>query len=223
MEDETRGFDRSITLFSPDGRLFQVEYARQAVLRGATVIGIKAVDGIVLMSEKVTSNILMETKSLKKIFQIDNHIAIASSGLAGDARVLVDRARVEAQVNHSAFDEPIGVEILATKLCDLIQSCTQVGGMRPFGTSLLIGGVDGDPRLFETDPSGALMEYKATAIGRGKDKALEILMAEYAETMTIPEAVELGIKAYHNIDSTFDRNSIEIGVIDTETKSYRKL
>src|SRR5665648_751899 len=155
------GYDRAITVFSPDGRLFQVEYAREAVKRGTTAIGLRQTEGVVLLVDKRVTTRLLEPASIEKIFQIDEHIGAATSGLVADARALVDRARVEAQVNHVSYGEAIGVEVLAKKICDHKQTYTQYGGVRPYGTALLIAGVDdsGTPRIFETDPSGALLEY----------------------------------------------------------------
>ena len=174
------GYDRAITVFSPDGRLYQVEYAREAVKRGTTAVGIKAKDGVVLIVDKRVSSKLLEASSIEKIFKIDEHIGVASSGLVGDARALVDRARVECQINRVSYDEPIEVEALSKKLCDHMQSLTQYGGIRPYGTALLIAGVsDGEFRLFETDPSGTLLEYKATGIGIGRPAAMKVFEEEY--------------------------------------------
>ncbi len=174
------GYDRAITVFSPDGRLYQVEYAREAVKRGTTAVGIKAKDGVVLIVDKRVSSKLLEASSIEKIFKIDEHIGVASSGLVGDARSLVDRARIECQINRVSYDEPIEVEALAKKLCDHMQTLTQYGGIRPYGTALLIAGVsDGECRLFETDPSGTLLEYKATGIGIGRPAAMKVFEEEY--------------------------------------------
>lgn len=209
------GYDRATTVFSPDGRLIQVEYAREAIKRGTTVVGIKTTEGVVLFGEKYISSPLVEDKSIKKIYQIDDHIAIATAGLVADAKVLVDRARIEARINHSVYDEPINVETLANKICDIIQLTTQYGGTRPFGTALLIAGVDDSGmHLFETDPSGALIEYKATAVGRGRDVALDVLQKEYCETLTIEDAIKLGSKVLDN--------NIDIAVIGLD-KIYRKI
>ncbi|HIH03472.1 MAG TPA: archaeal proteasome endopeptidase complex subunit alpha, partial [Methanoregulaceae archaeon] len=116
------GYDRAITVFSPDGRLYQVEYAREAVKRGTTAVGIKAQDGIVLLVDKRVNSKLLEPSSIEKIFRIDDHIGVASSGLVGDARSLVDRARVESQINRVSYDEEMDVEMLAKKLCDHMQT-----------------------------------------------------------------------------------------------------
>src|SRR5674536_357357 len=156
------GYDRAITVFSPDGRLFQVEYAREAVKRGTTSVGIKARDGVVLLVDKRISSRLLEPQSTEKIFQVDDHIGAVTSGLVADARALVDRARVDAQINRVVYNEPIGIETLAKKIADHKQTFTQYGGVSPYGTPLLIGGIDDTgPRLFETDPSGALLMVKA--------------------------------------------------------------
>ncbi len=192
-------YDRAITVFSPDGRLFQVEYAREAVKTGSTSIGIVCADGIVLLAHKRVSSPLLIGGSTEKIFNIDSHIAASSSGLVADARKLVDYARVEAQKHRLTFDEEIPIELLAKHVGDHIQFYTQYGGARPYGVSFLIAGVDGGMRLFETDPSGALFEYKATAIGSGKKAVEELLEKEYKDGMSLDDGVKLGIKALKKV------------------------
>ncbi len=219
------GYDRAITVFSPDGRLFQVEYAREAVKRGTTAAGIKAKDGVVLLVDKRITSRLIEAESIEKIFQIDSHIGVATSGLVADARSLVDRARVEAQINKVSYDENIGVEVLAKKICDHKQYYTQFGGVRPYGTALLIAGVDDTrPRLFETDPSGALLEYKATAIGAGRNTFMEVFEADYRGDLSIDEAISLGMTAlYKSTEGKLDAATLEVGVITMQDRSFRKL
>src|SRR5688500_12085366 len=191
-------YDRAITVFSPDGRLFQVEYAREAVKRGTTAVGVRCKGGVVLLVDKRVSSKLVVPSSIEKIFAIDAHVGCATSGLVADARALVDRARVEAQLNRVTYDEAIPVDVLVKKICDYKQSYTQYGGGRPFGTALLVAGVDGSgPHLYETDPSGALIEYKASAVGSGRPQALELLEKEYKEGMTSDAAIQLGLKALH--------------------------
>ncbi|MBP2029409.1 proteasome alpha subunit [Methanohalophilus levihalophilus] len=218
------GYDRAITVFSPDGRLFQVEYAREAVKRGTTAAGIKAKDGVVLLVDKRITSRLIEAESIEKIFQIDEHIGVATSGLVADARALVDRARVESQVNMVSYDEPINVEVLAKKLCDHKQTYTQYGGVRPYGTALLIAGVDGKiPRLFETDPSGALLEYKATAIGAGRNAFMEVFEEKYDSEIGVEDAIMLGMEAlYHASDMKLDAATLEVGVVTSEDGIFRK-
>lgn len=219
------GYDRAITVFSPDGRLYQVEYAREAVKRGTTAVGIKCKDGIVLIVDKRVSSRLLEPSSIEKIFLIDEHIGVASSGLVGDARSLVDRARIECQINRVSYNERIDVEALAKKLCDHMQTYTQFGGARPYGTALLIAGIsDGECRLFETDPSGTLLEYKATGIGIGRNAVMKVFEEEYNYEAPMKDAILLGLKALHDAtEGKFDVNTVEIGVIESETKEFRKM
>ena len=219
------GYDRAITVFSPDGRLFQVEYAREAVKRGTTSVGIKASDGVVLLVDKRVASRLLEPQSTEKIFQIDDHIGAVTSGLVADARALVDRARVDAQINRVVYNEPIGVEVLAKKICDHKQTFTQYGGVRPYGTALLIGGVDDEgPHLFETDPSGALLMVKATGIGSGRNAVMEVLEEKYDENANIEKTVDLGLEAlYKATEGKLTVGTVEIAVVDAKDNKFRKI
>lgn len=222
---QSAGYDRAITVFSPDGRLFQVEYAREAVKRGTTSLGVKSSEGIVLVVDKRPTSKLVEPTSIEKIFQIDKHIGAATSGLVADARALIEKARIEAQVNKITYNEPIRVESLAKKICDMKQMYTQHGGVRPFGSALIIGGVtNGGCKLFETDPSGALIEYKATAIGAGRQLAMEEFEKNYNDDMSLTESIELALDAvYEATEGKTTPESVEIAVIDSKDKQYRKL
>jgi proteasome alpha subunit len=217
MQPNPASYDRAITVFSPDGRLFQVEYAREAVKRGTTAVGVRAKNAVVLLVDKRVSSRLVVPGSIEKIFHIDAHIGCATSGLVADARALVDRARVEAQMNRVTYDEPIPVETLAKRICDYKQSYTQFGGGRPFGTALLVAGVDvTGARLFETDPSGALIEYRASAVGSGRSQAMESLEAGYKEHMTVDGAVQLGLKALvAATENKLNAEALEVAVVET--------
>jgi proteasome alpha subunit len=218
------GYDRAITVFSPDGRLFQVEYAREAVKRGATAIGVKTKEGVLLVADRRVTSRLLEPDTIEKIFIIDDHIGVATSGLVADARVLVDRARLEAQINRLTYDEPISIKDLAKRICDFKQQFTQFGGVRPFGVSLLIAGIDEKPRLYETDPSGALLEYKATAIGSGRNVVMEYFEKEYDENMSLDDAIIKAMVAMGKaIESELSYDGIELGVIRVEDKLFRIL
>ncbi len=219
------GYDRAITVFSPDGRLYQVEYAREAVKRGTTAVGVKCREGVVLIVDKRVASRLLEPVSIEKIYKVDDHIGVASSGLVGDARALVDRARVECQINRVSYDESIDVETLAKRLCDHMQTYTQFGGARPYGTALLIAGIsDGRFRLFETDPSGTLLEYKATGIGTGRPAVMKIFEEKYDEDASIAEMILLSFHALHAAtEGRFDVNNVEIGVITLEDRRFRKM
>jgi proteasome alpha subunit len=225
MNNNQAAYDRAITVFSPDGRLYQVEYAREAVKRGTTAVGIKCREGVVLIVDKRINSRLLEANSIEKIFKIDEHIGVASSGLVGDARSLVDRARIECQINRVSYDEPIDVETLAKKLGDHMQTYTQFGGARPYGTALLITGLsDGEFRLFETDPSGTLLEYKATGIGTGRPAVMKLFEEEYQYDCSLTDAIKLGLKALHEAtEGKYDLNTIEIGAITKGENVFRKL
>ncbi|GBE56646.1 MAG TPA: archaeal proteasome endopeptidase complex subunit alpha [Euryarchaeota archaeon] len=218
------GYDRAITVFSPDGRLFQVEYAREAVKRGTTSVGVKCKDGIVLAVDKRVTSKLVESDSVEKIYQIDEHICAATCGLVADARVLVDRARVESQMNKITYSEPIDIRILVKKICDFKQLYTQHGGVRPFGVALLLAGITDRPRLFETDPSGALIEYKATAIGTGRNAVMELFEEKYREDISLKDGIDLALEALQKAtEESISETTIEIAVVDSETKTYKKL
>lgn len=225
MQPGQMAYDRAITVFSPDGRLFQVEYAREAVKRGTTTVGLKFKDGAVLIVDKRIASRLMEPKSIEKIFQIDEHIGCATSGLVADARVLVDHARVTAQVSKITYDENISVEMLVKKICDYKQNYTQYGGVRPFGTALLVAGVDDQGvHLFETDPSGALVSYKAGSIGAGRNVVMEVFEEQYQEGMEQEDAIVLGLKALKKAteEEKLNPKSVEIGVV-TKDADFRRL
>lgn len=212
-------YDRGITVFSPDGRLFQVEYAREAVKRGTTTVGVKYESGVVLIVDKRISSKLVEPTSIEKIFEIDDHIGCATSGLVADARSLIDRARIDAQVNEITYNEKIQVRTLVKNICDFKQKYTQYGGVRPFGTALLIAGVDGSgPRLFSTDPSGALMEYKASSEGAGRNEAMKYFESNYKKGMNQEEGIELGVKALHKAtEGKLKADGTEIGIVDKKS------
>ena len=169
--------------------------------------------------------ILVEATSIEKIFKIDEHIGAATSGLVADARALVERARVEAQINKITYSEPIRVDSLSKKLCDMLQMYTQNGGVRPFGSALIIGGVyDGSCKLFETDPSGALIEYKATAIGSGRSAAMDIFEDQYKDDMNLNDAIKLALTAINEAtEHETTANNVEIAVIKCDEEVYTKL
>jgi proteasome alpha subunit len=217
-------YDRAITVFSPDGRLFQVEYAREAVKRGTTTVGLKFADGVALIVDKRIASKLIESTSIEKIFQIDEHIGCATSGLVADARVLVDHARVVAQINKVTYAERIDIETLVKRLCDFKQNYTQYGGVRPFGTALLVAGVDETgAHLFETDPSGALVAYKAGSIGAGKNAIMDVFEEEFEDNMSMDEAVTLGLKALAKAtEDKLSTKAVEIGLVRKD-ENFRKL
>jgi proteasome alpha subunit len=208
------GYDRAITVFSPQGRLYQVEYAREAVKKGTVSLGIVYKDGVLLAADKNITEGLMVSDSVEKIYQIDEHLGAATSGLVADGRRMIDKARVVAQSYRITYDEPVTVDKLTKELCDYQQLHTQIAGVRPFGTALLIAGTGSTPKLFETDPSGSYWEYKATAIGENTDAVRDIFNKEYKEDMSLDDAVNLALRAlYKGTNERFNERSIEISAI----------
>jgi proteasome alpha subunit len=191
--NEQGAFDKHITVFSPDGRLYQVEYAREAVKRGTPAVGIAVEDGIVLMTHKRVLP-LQRPETIEKLYKIDEHIVFAAAGLQADARALVDMARQVAQQHRVTYDEPVGVPALTESLCDHMRSATH-GGYRPYGVGFLVAGVEfEEAKLYETDPSGTFIGYDAVAIGANRHKMMEILETEYDYTMDTQATITLAKK-----------------------------
>lgn len=217
-------YDRAITVFSPDGRLFQVEYAMELVNRGATILGIQCSEGVVIGAEE-TVDPLEEAEYSWKIFKIDDHVAAAIVGLSSDARILIDQARVHAQSNKLTYDEPIDVEVVSKRVCDIKQLYTQHAGVRPFGVSMIFGGVDKTgSRLFGTHPSGTYRGYKARAEGAGRETVFGILNSEYHENMKLEETTSLAVKCLVKaLEARQLPPRIKIAIIPSETKKMELL
>ena len=223
MQPSGRGYDHGVSTFSPDGRLYQVEYARESVKRGTTTVGLKFKDGVILIVDKRISSKLILTDSIEKMYKIDDHIGMTTSGLVADARQLVDKARVQCQVNRMTYGDSIAITTLVKKMCDFMQSFTKYGGARPFGTALLIAGVDDEGvHLFETDPSGAYQSYQAGAIGRGRSTVIDHFENHWKLNMTKNAAIKLGLQALkESLEDDLNRETVEIAVVDSN--GYEKL
>jgi proteasome alpha subunit len=219
---QQQAYDRGITIFSPDGRLYQVEYAREAVKRGSASIGVRTDDGVVLVVDKRINSPLLEGESVEKIHKADDHVGIASAGHVADARQLIDFARRQTQVNQLRYGEPIGVETLTKEVTDHIQQYTQVGGARPFGAALIIGGIDdGTPRLFETDPSGTPYEWKALAVGADRGEIQDYLEDNFVDDADLHGGISLALQALASVNEGKLRpESIGMATIDTESEQF---
>jgi proteasome alpha subunit len=224
-QSQQQAYDRGITIFSPDGRLYQVEYAREAVKRGTASIGVRTEDGVVLAVDKRIRSPLMERTSVEKIHKADDHIGIASAGHVADARQLIDFARRQAQVNELRYGEPIGVETLTKAVTDHIQQYTQVGGARPFGVALIIGGIEnGEPRLYETDPSGTPYEWQALAVGADRGEIEDYLEEHYSEELTLDEGVGLALEALASVnDNELRPEGIGLATISVDDENFVEL
>jgi len=223
MSHQAMGYDRASTVFSPDGRLLQVEYARKTIKAGSTAVGITCKDGVLLLADKRVVEKLIVGKSVEKIFQIDEHMGATASGILSDGRILIERAQVIAQQNRVTYNTPIQTETLVKEICNTKQMYTQVGGARPFGVSLMFMGVGRNPHLFVTDPTGTFFEYKATAIGEKDDAVKDILNKEYKENMNFDQALRLAMSALkRSLGETFNIERIDGACVDIKEKKFKR-
>ena len=219
--NDQQAYDRGTSLFSPDGRIYQVEYAREAVSRGAPSVGVRTPDGVVFVAMSRASSTLMEAESIEKLHKLDDHLGTASAGHVADARQLIDLARRQAQGNRLRYGEPVGVETLTKFVTDHIQENTQRGGTRPYGAALLIGGIDdGEPRLFAADPSGTPNEWKATVIGGGRTEIQEVLEEEWDDDLPLEAGIRLGVRALAAHDDEFGPGDLAVATV-TADDGYR--
>ncbi|MFX1419621.1 MAG: archaeal proteasome endopeptidase complex subunit alpha, partial [Promethearchaeota archaeon] len=210
-------------VFSPEGRLFQVEYALEAVRRGTLAIAIKSKEDVCLVAQIKIASILMDEDSIDKIFQVDDHIGVAISGLHADSRALINYARVQAQSFRLTYDEPVRLNMLVKSIADLKQQYTQFGGVRPWGCALFFIGIDaGGTQIFTTSPSGIYRSFKAYAIGTGEANAREYLIENYKEQMTFDELINLALKALKESagEDQLTKNNTRMAYIKGEDKKF---
>ena len=219
-----QGYDRAITVFSPDGRLYQVEYAIETVRRGTIAVGVKCKDGIVIAVEEKSKK-LQISNIAQKIFQIDDHVGVAAAGYIPDARSQVDNARFFSQSNKMIYDEPVEVETIAKHLADQCQQFTQYAGVRPFGVALILGGVVNKvPQMYLTDPSGTYISYDAIAIGAGSEEVTDFLEKTYKNDLSLDDASALATAGiYLSSEDKEGVDHIKMAHIKTETGLYEIL
>lgn len=214
-------YDRGVSTFSPEGRLFQVEYSLEAIKLGSTAIGICTSEGVLLGVEKRVTSPLLEPNSIEKILEIDSHIGCAMSGLTADARTMIDHARVES-VNHGLYyDEPIKVQSVTQAVCDLALRFGEGADgeetimSRPFGVALLVAGVDENGyQLYHCEPSGTFYKYEAKAIGSGSEGAQAELLNEYHSALTLKEAELLIVKILKKVmEEKLDAKNTQIASV----------
>lgn len=204
----SRRYDSRTTIFSPEGRLYQVEYALESMSHAGTAIGIMAKDGIVLAAErKVTSRLLEQDLFNEKLYRLDDNITVAVAGLTADAEILINTARIHAQNYLKTYNEQIPVEVLVRRLSDIKQGYTQHGGLRPFGVSFIYAGYDEcyGYQLFTSNPSGNYSGWKAISVGANTQAAQTLLQMDYKDDTTFEEAVNLALKT---LSKTTDSSSL---------------
>ncbi|MGC8571765.1 MAG: archaeal proteasome endopeptidase complex subunit alpha [Candidatus Micrarchaeia archaeon] len=220
MYPNIQAYDRG-AMFSPDGRLIQVDYAREAVRKGATSLGLLAEDAVVLMAHKNITEPLAIPSTVQKIFRVDANIGLTYSGLVSDGLHLINIMRVHAQTHRMIYNETESVEAIAKEIAEEMQVATQYGGLRPYGSSLLIGGYDKVPKLFEIDAGASFLGYMADAIGQGKSAAQELLTKEYKADMKVEDAITLGVSIIKKVvDQKINELNIDIATV-TKEEGYK--
>lgn len=219
----SRGYDMTPTMYSPDGRIYQVEYAMETVKRGTLAIGMASKEGVVMaVEEKALA--LQTADRTQKIFQVDRHIGVAAAGYIPDARVMVDNARLFAQHSLLTYDEAAGVGIVAKYLADHSHQFTQYAGVRPNGVALIIAGVDQSESVYVTDPSGTFVSYSAVAIGAGSDEVNLFLEKNYSSDVTLDDAVALTVSAINQkAERGGDVANIKMARVTTQARTFERI
>ena len=217
------GYDRATTLFSPDGRLYQVEYAIETVRRGSLAVGIKSKDCVILAADEKSRK--LQVSDPKKLFKIDDHIGVTAAGYIPDARAQVDQARFFAQSNRLIYDEPADVEAVARNIADSALQFTQFAGARPYAVALILAGVDKNgASIFQTDPSGTYIPYDAVAIGNRSEEVNKFLESSYHADMSTKDASILALDSIFSIkEENTDAKHISMAQIDTNTRKLKFL
>ena len=225
MQHQVMGYDRSATMFSPDGHILQVEYAEKTVRLGAASIGFNCADGVVIIADKGKKDELIVPESAEKIHEIDEHIIASAAGILSDARLLINHIRVSAQQHRVTYDSPIEVESVIRELADIKQQYTQHPGVRPFGVSFMIAGVsDGKNKLYTSEITGNYFEYTSIAIGENDNKIKDILRKEFKTSMKTDEAIKLGLNIFKRVlGDKFDITRFNVGVVKTDEAKLKKL
>ena len=225
MQHQAMGYDRTATMFSPDGHLLQVEYAEKTVRLGSASIGMVCSDGVFILADKRIEDILIVKESASKIYEIDSHIAASVAGIVSDARVLIERAQLLAQQHRITYDSPIETESIVKEIANMKQQFTQYGGARPFGVSMMTIGINGKKtELFVSDITGNYFSYHSNAIGENDDKIKEKLREKYKHNLKIKEGLKLALEIFKEIKGNkFSLSKFELAYISTENQKIKRL
>ena len=225
MQHQAMGYDRTATMFSPEGHLLQVEYAEKTVRLGSSSMGMICTDGVFIIADRRTEDKLIVKQSANKVLEVDKHIIMSTAGITSDARVLIERAQVLAQQHRVTYDSPIEPELIIKDISNMKQQFTQYGGARPFGVSVLLAGINGKkPELFTSDVTGNYFGYYANSIGESDDKIKEKLREKYKKDLTIKKGVKLALDIFKEVQNNkFDINRFEVSYIDKEEVKLKRL
>ena len=223
MQHQAMGYDRSATMFSPEGTIIQVEYAEKATKWGSSSVGMVCSDGVFIVADKRIEDKLIVSKSAKKVYEIDSHIVASAAGVVADARVLVERAQVISQQHRVTYDSPIEPELVIKEIANIKQQFTQYGGARPFGVFFMLAGMNGKkPELYVSNVSGNYFSYHANAIGENDEKMKEKLREIYKHDLTVKKGVKAVLEIFREVQSTkFNMEKFEAVYIDNEGKITR--
>lgn len=225
MQHQVMGYDRSATMFSPDGHILQVEYAEKTVRLGTASIGIKCSDGVVIVADKGIKDSLIIPESAEKVYEIDSHIMASAAGFISDARILISQARLIAQQHRVTYDTAVDIESVIREISDIKQQYTQHPGVRQFGVAIIIAGVNGnESKLYTSDITGNYFEYLAVAIGENDDKIKEILRKKYRKDIKIEEALKLCFEIFKEVlGAKFDINRFNAAYINIEENKLNRI
>ncbi|KHO55226.1 MAG: proteasome alpha subunit [archaeon GW2011_AR19] len=225
MQHQAMGYDRTATMFSPDGHLLQVEYAEKTVRLGSASIGMVCSDGVFILADKRIEDLLIVKESANKIHEIDSHVVVSVAGIVSDARVLIERAQLLAQQHRITYDSPIETESVVKEIANMKQQFTQYGGARPFGVSMMTAGINGKkPELFVSDITGNYFSYHANAIGENDDKIKEKLREKYKQNLKIKEGIKLALDIFKEIKGNkFSLSKFELVYINSENKKIERV
>jgi len=225
MQHQVMGYDRSATMFSPDGHILQVEYAEKTVRLGSASIGINCSDGVILVADKGIKDTLIIPESADKIYEIDDHIMATAAGFISDARILVNHIRLTAQQHRVTYDTPIDVESVIREIADIQQQYTQHPGVRPFGIAMIVAGkTDKECKLFTSNITGNYFEYTAIAIGENDDKIKDILRKKYKKEIKVEEAIKFAVDIFKEVlGDKFNIERFNVGIIKKDEGKLKRL
>ena len=225
MQHQAMGYDRTATMFSPEGHLLQVEYAQKTVRLGSSSIGMVCSDGVFIIADKRTDDKLVVQKSANKIYEIDSHIISSVAGIVSDARVLIERSQVLAQQHRVTYDSPIEPELIIKEISNIKQQFTQYGGARPFGAALIVAGINNKkPELYSSDISGNYLAYYATSIGENDERIKEKLREKYKKDLTLKKGIKIALDIFEDAQSKkFDITRFELVYIKSDESNLERL
>jgi proteasome alpha subunit len=225
LQNQAMGYDRTATMFSPEGHLLQVEYAEKTVRLGSASIAMVCTDGVFILADKRIEDKLVVKESSSKVYEIDSHIIASTAGIMSDARVLIEKAQVLAQQNRITYDSPVETELIIKEISNVKQQFTQYGGARPFGVSLMVAGINNKkPEVFTSDVTGNYLSYHANAIGESDDRIKDLLREKYRKDLDLKHGVKLAIEIFKEIKGDkFDLGKFELAYIEKHDEKIKRL